>query len=509
MIDAPQYETRTATEWARLAQGRDRKFLLAAILVSVAAGGAYVAMGLDNILFPLILLLCIGGPILLWLFPRLGLYIALIGTCLFEIFPTGYGDALTDQVPFFWNVNTIFQKNTGADFHGIPLNLFEVILAIVGGMSLFRNVYLRTVSVRGGVLFLPILFYICCVGVGWINGMATGGDFKLSLQEVRAQFYFFIAYLMAFNMVRDSRQVDRLWWITALCIGLKGILYTFRRYVTIGGQPLPDQGVGSHEEAFFFDIYVVQLLILTICGLHPKMRILLWLLLPTVILGNLATNRRSGTAAMIIAVPYLLAAAFYALPKRRVVVSVIVALLAIIGPPYYAIFKNSDSAIAQPARAIRSQFQPDQRDLDSDQYRIAENACQMATITQNGVTLLIGYGYGKRMLHAVPIADISADYEWWDLLPHNQVLWVWMRTGTLGFFAFWMMISSIVVYCCRILRSQTADISVKAASMTAMTTIGMLMIFGLLDLQLSCFRDMIFAGMWVGVAAARSERHLS
>jgi hypothetical protein len=69
---------------------------------------------------------------------------------------------------------------------------------------------------------------------------------------------------MAVNIARDNRQVNSLFWMTAICISLKGALYTFRRYVTIAGQPLPDQGVGSHEEAFLFVAFVLLLFVLSI-----------------------------------------------------------------------------------------------------------------------------------------------------------------------------------------------------------------------------------------------------
>ncbi|MBC8104253.1 MAG: O-antigen ligase family protein [Cytophagales bacterium] len=402
-------------------------------------------------------------------------------------------------MPFFWNVNTIFQTYAHVNLKAVPLNLLEVLLLVAGTLSLVRAVALNQVSVRGGPLFVPIFIYICFVVMGWINGMATGGDFKLSLQEVRAQFYFLVAYLMAVNMIRTPHQTTRLMWMMVLCIGLKGCLYTFRRYVTLAGLPLSDQGVGSHEEAFFFNAFVALLAALAFCGEQGRLTRWMWLLLPLVITGNLATNRRAATAAMIIAVPILLLAAHRSLPRRRRMVGIVGTSLVVGFSIYYPVFKNNDSMFAQPARAIHSQFQPDARDASSNVYRDAENANLMATIR---LAPLQGYGYGKRMLHAVPIADISAQYEWWDVLTHNQILWVWMRTGTFGFFAFWMMISSILIFICRTLRSpETTDLA-KAVGILTLLLVSMLMIFGLLDLQISNPRDMLFTGIWVGVVAA-------
>jgi hypothetical protein len=494
--EEPMTTQLTADDYLATAERRRRRFLWGGALLAVIMGISFIAYGIDNILLPLTLLVCILTPILLWRYPRMALYTVYVAVCLFEIAQTGAPDALTDRVPFFWDVNTIFQTYAHKDFKAVPLNLLEVFLLTAALCSVIHAVFSGTTRVRTGLLFLPIAAYMAFVAWGWVNGVATGGDFKISLQEVRAQFYFLLGYLMAVNLVQEKRQIGTLFWITALCIGLKGILYTFRRYVTLAGQPLPDQGVGSHEEAFFFDVFVSLLVILALCGVQKKLQWVMWSLLPFVLLGNLATNRRAGTAALVVIVPILLLSAYRALPQRRRFAGILAVVLAVGGSLYYQAFKNSNGMIGEPARAIASQFEPDARDASSDAYRDAENADLMATIKTAPVQ---GYGYGKRMIHAVPIADISADYEWWDIMTHNQILWVWMRVGTVGFWVFWMMISAILIRAAQTARAENADLETKAAGIFVLAVVGMLMIFGLLDLQLSNFRDMLFAAFWAGI----------
>ncbi len=479
---------------------RERAFLVGAALLTVVLGAAYTAFGLDSALLPVIVILMLLIPMVLWSSTTAILYISLAGACLFELFPSSYADSLTERVPLFWNVNTIFQIYAHVDFKAVPLNLLEVILLIAGVCSLMRAVFTKSARLRGGVLLIPVLLYLFFVIWGWINGMATGGDFKLSLQETRAQFYFIAAYFIALHLVREPKQIVALYWTTALCVSLKGLLYTYRRYVTIGGQPLPDQGVGSHEEAFFFCVFSLLLLVLSLANdpVYRSLRVFLWLNLPLVIAGNLATNRRAGTAALVIAVPMLLLAAYRAFPKcRRGIVAFSLAT-ACITPVYYAAFKNSDAAIAQPARAIKSNFEPDARDASSDAYRDAENANQMATIRLAPVQ---GYGYGKRMLHAVPIADISESYEWWDLLPHNQILWVWMRVGTVGFVTFWVLMCAAIILCCHAARSEDVQAVVRTHGVFCLAVLIALLVFGLYDLQLSNFRSMLFVAIWIGSLA--------
>jgi len=474
-------------------------------VLAAGAALAFAGTGLDSLLVPLVLLLVVLTPVLLWRFPRLSLFVIFAAVCLFEMGLLGdnnglpYKDALTDRVPFFWNVNTIFQIYAHADFKGVPLNLMEIFVLTAGVCSALRAVYTGTTRLRAGALFVPILLYMGFVGMAEVNGVLNGGDFKISLQEMRSQVYLLLAYLIAVNMVRTRRDVLTMLWIFVVCIGLKGILYTFRRYVTLHGLPLPDQGVGSHEEAFLFDLFALLLIVLVLCRVLPKMQWVMLTLLPLVVTGNLACNRRAATAAMLLAVPVLLAAAFQALPERRRMAGI--AALVLVGgfSIYYPAFKNSDSLIAQPARAIRSNFQPDARDASSNASRDAENANLMATVRSAPVQ---GIGYGRRYLHVVPMADISKVYPLEDYLPHNQVLWVWERVGTLGFVAFWMMISAIFVFAGQTIRAPSADSFVKALGIFALLVTLLLVIFGMLDLQLSNFRDVLFVGLWVGVLAA-------
>ena len=493
----------TADEYASAARRRNGNFLLGGGLL--ACGVAAVFAGLDNIFVPLVLLLALLTPLLLWRYPRLTLYVTLAAVCLFELGlvegPDGglYADALTDRVPFFWNVNTIFQTYAHTNFKGVPLNLFEIFMLVAGVCSCLRAVYTGTANLRGGPLLVPIGVYLLFVVMGWINGILSGGDFKISLQEVRPQLYFGLAYLLAVNIVQERREVLVLLWITVVCIGIKAALLTARRYVTLHGLPIPDQGVGSHEEAFMMDAFLLLLLSLSLCRALPRLRRLMWALLPLVVIADLALNRRAATAALVIAVPIVLLAAYQALPDRRRWIVALGILITVSFSVYYPLFKNSDSAFAQPARAIKSNFQPDARDASSNASRDNENIDLMATIRS---APLQGYGYGRPFFQIIPMDDVIRLYELEPYIPHNQILWIWERVGSFGFLAFWMMISAIIIFAGQTIRAPGADSLTKAVGIFALLMTVMLVMFGLLDLQLSNFRDVLFSGIWAGVLGA-------
>ena len=476
-----------------------------AILLSIIVAVSYVGIPLDSIIVPLVVLFLFFLPIVMWRYPKMTAYTVFGAVCLIEVLPTFSTDALTDRIPFFWNINYIFQLYLHANVKAIPLNVFETLVLLAGFMSLLRAVYTKSFNLQTGRLIWPIGIYVAFVGLGWFHGMVTGGDFKDSLQEVRSQIYLLVAYLMAVNVFSERKSGQILLWTLGISMGIKGFLYTFRRYVTLHGLPIPDQGVGSHEEAFLFDCAMMLLVVLGITRSMPKLKTVLWMLLPLILLGDLACNRRAGTAAIIIAIPIVFAAAYRALPNRRRLIGILGVVVPVLFYAYFLAFRHSDAIYAQPARAVESQYNPDPRDLSSNLYRDAENADIMATIK---LEPLLGYGYGKRMLHAYPIADISKTYPWWDLIPHNSVFWVWMRVGSLGFISFWMMVSAIIITACQTAGRSDLETDEKAVCLLSIGAICMLTIFGLLDLQVSNFRDTLFVGLMAGAVDAILIRKL-
>ena len=199
----------------------------------------------------------------------------------------------------------------------------EILLLIGAVSSLLRSAFLGGNRIRGGPLLAQFLGLIAFIAWVCVNGVAQGGDTKIALQESRGFLYLFIAYLMSTNIISESGEtrwitVRKLWWVMAWCIGLKGFLYTLRRYVTFAGKPLSDQGVGSHEEAFFFMAFVLLLLSLLLVGAaeHRRLRTVMLCLLPIVIIGYIATNRRAGTAALVVGAPILLMGAYRSMPEK-------------------------------------------------------------------------------------------------------------------------------------------------------------------------------------------------
>ena len=76
-----------------------------------------------------------------------------------------------------------------------------------------------------------------------------------------------------------------------------------------------------------------------------------------------------------------------------------------------------------------------------------------------------------------------------------------MRTGTVGFIAFWMIIAFAIVRICRLMILAEKDDSpwTQLLALWSLSIVVMAIMFGLLDLQLSCYRNMIFVGLVLGL----------
>ncbi|MGV3722002.1 MAG: O-antigen ligase family protein [Actinomycetota bacterium] len=499
-IDASAPVNTFADEFVRIARRRSAKIsgwtVVAAIILGAAFGFASIA--------PFVLIVAIGIPVLFWRYPRACLYAVLGSVCLFEAFSLSQPDSLTDRVPMFWNVNTIVQVYGHVDFHGVPLNLLEVLLVTAGCFSLVQAVYMRRVGLRVGPVAGPIFVYTAFVLLAWMNGLATGGEFNFSLLEIRPPLYFLFAYLMTANLAQDQTYHRRLIRMAVACIGIKAILYTYRLYVTMNGT-VPDQGVGSHEEVFFFNAFFVLLLLLGLTGAEPRLRAAMWVILPVVVTGHLACNRRAGVAALIIALPVLLIIGFAALPRRRKLIGVVGAILAVAVSIYYPFYRNKSGMWAQPAQAIKSVFEPDARDASSDAYRKGEDQNLMATIKSAPIQ---GIGYGKRMLVVADLSYAAHLWEFWDKLPHNTLLWIWMRTGSLGFFAFWLMFVTILMYGCQIVREAEGP-EAQTLAMFSVSVLVMWVIAGLFDMGFTQVRIVLFSGFAVGLLTCIPRRDLT
>jgi O-antigen ligase len=157
-----------------------------------------------------------------------------------------------------------------------------------------------------------------------------------------------------------------------------------------------------------------------------------------------------------------------------------------------------------PARAIASNFNPDPRDASSNHDRAWEDKDIMATVNQSPLTQIIGTGFGKPMLQPFSLSDVTGIYPLEVYLPHNSILWVWMRLGTIGYFLLWIMIGTVLVQATRLLR-RLRDPSLSGWALLVIVVVIQQVIFGYLDIGWTNYRNMIVVGMLFALISRLSK----
>lgn len=475
-------------------------FLLVLLLIVSGSMGA-VAYFAPHFIGPLMYLVglvafvCVIYPVLIWKYPLFGVYSLVAGTILFG----GGNDSGVPTIPtyyvgFWWNMSTLIPRYTGVQMDALIFSPAEILVLMACLTWLIRSVADREFRLELGSFIYCLGGYATFVFLAYLYGITSGGNNTMALYEVRPQALFAILYLMAANMFKDKREIGRLLWLIVICIGFMSVcgVITF----AAKGFEVSDQGVLTHDDSIELNMILFLATIGLLGRINKKLTLTCLLFLPLAVMAQLANNRRAGIAAFIIAFIPLLPILWTAMKPRRKQITIFTAFFAVCAAIYLPLAWNASGAWALPARAIRSQSSPDARDAGSDSYRMAENGNLKAT---RDVRPWFGYGYGKRMLMVYPMPYIATG-GFTDYMTHNSVLWVWMRTGHLGFFCFLMFYAVVLIRGTQHVK-EVDDPMLRTAGVLAICHMLMMFAYGKFDMQFVNPRQMAFLGCMAGVLA--------
>ena len=434
--------------------------------------------------------LIIAALIVRW--PLAGVYIATGCVLLIEESPL-FTPILTDHLPvFYWppGLEGLIERPIGFLF------LFTLFMLVC------HRLINRQKTLEGGALLLPFLLFLLCVAGGVLHGLASGGDLKIIVVEVRPLWYLFISYLLAYNLVTRIRHIRSFFWIVILSAGIKGLQGVYIYSVVLHGNLTGVDIIMSHEESFFF----ASLLILTILlCLHYQYRPQLYaalLVLPFVVIALVANQRRADYIALALAVPVAWLLIFRIKRHARKQLLVIMLISTVLSVGYVAAFSHSGTGFGQPAHAIVSVFSPDNtdtRNTDSNLYRTVENNDLIYNVKQSPV---FGLGFGKPYFQPIPLTSVAPTVFVVDpndrYVPHNNIYWIWMRLGTVGFFAFWYLLGAMIVRGSIIAR-RLRDPYLQLVAIYVVAVIFIEVAVAFADYQLFHYRNVIYVGLLVGL----------
>jgi O-antigen ligase len=476
-----ELETPGPTRWLRV----PLEFLLLAVPLVLV--GAFLPAPVSL----LVAMIAIGA--VAWKAPVRGVYFLVAAVVIVESFPLGYPDSLTDRIPLFQNLSNVGLPGIAMS----PLEALMIEIALIAFLR--RRTGEREARLPGGPIAKAYVAFMAVVLIAELHGLLTGGDFKLSLWELRPQVYGFVMFLLAGSLVRTRRQMLVLGVVLLCAIVFKAVLGTFR-WQFILNHTVDQETLLGHEDSYFLVLFILALLAAVVWARRRTVLTPLLVVTPLVAICLLANQRRVGLFALVAAVLVMAAMLLRLEPGVRKQVVVLIAVAAVaVGIFVGANWNKSYGLSAQLVRPVRSLIDPSAsaRDDSSDLYRAAEDYNLKFTFKENP---LVGLGFGMPFHTVASMVDISNYYPLWNVIPHNTMLWLPMRMGIPGMIVFWGLIGMAVLEAFAVMR-RYRDPAARAVAAFAVAAIIAELMVGYGDLQLESYRNLAFLGALLGVLA--------
>ena len=481
---------------------RRAAFLRQLIYASLLGGasllfGLWLGLSLESPYTFLVFALLATVAVPVWHRPIVGVYVLVAGAAALESFYLGFPDSFTDQLFFFKSFRSMKEPLP------LPGSPAELLMVLTLAAVVRRRLAAHQKPLEVGPLFGVIGLFTLMGLFGIVYGIGTGGNLQQSAWEFRPQVYMLITYLLAVNLVRDRSQLNRILWIFLIGLVFKSFVGLWRYAITLGGdldkirEFTTENSVLAHEESFFFALFLIFALLLYLFRAHRAQLMFTLIFALPVILAFLLNERRAGFVVLAVGliVVGFMAYALLQRMRRPLLILLLIALVCL--PPYVVALGKSNNLVAQPARSVMSMIQPGERDASSNDYRQLEGENLKWNISASPV-LGTGYGHSIEFFENLSVHTISGSFAFLDLIPHNTVLWVWMRLGYLGFVIFWFMIGRIIIEGAMVAR-KLEDPYLRVISIFAVVSLIGWVFQGAMDMGLVDFRANILIGVLVGM----------
>ena len=476
---------------AELARARRAPLYLGGLVTVVA--GAYAATLIAFEGEPLLAAPVVGALVALAVLARpvVGVYLLLGAAILFEQWPITGLEPLTAQTHIFENLS---------GFSDVPLRLSasDLLALLTCASWALRRAVRANDPARAGPFIWGVAAYALAFVVGTIIGISRGGNWDAiaTLAEARGPVYLCVLYLLTANLVRDRRQMLVLLWEFVLLVGVKAF-QALANYAQMLNGPERLEAVTGHEDVIFFDVAITFALVMALLHVRGRLFYVLVAMQPVILVADLVTTRRVAFAALAAALAVIALMSMLERPRATALV-VGVGLLAF--GIYTATFWDQSGTLAEPARVLREVVDPysiSERDRSSNVWREIEDANIAYTMQQLPLT---GVGLGQEYLFQREPPQIVGSFIYWRITTHNAVLWTWLKAGPYGAFAFWLLVTQVVVFGLQLYRRLDDPLLKAAASFPVLLTVAQV-VYSSFDLGLTYNRTMIVLGVAIGLAA--------
>jgi len=424
-----------------------------------------------------------------WRRPAIGVFALGCAGLIFEQYYVGAGTSdLTDHFPFYVSLSDGFKLS------GLYVNPMELGIMLVLAIMVLKAGVSHAFTWPSGFVGATYVAVLVAVAFGAVHGLASGGSSTMVLWEIRPFLYVFLLYFLAMQLKPAFATLEAFYWCVVVGTGFKaaqGVALLIP--IMTQGSSRPEYLL-SHDDSLFFGADIVLVTCLWLFGQKGRLRTVATMLLPMVVVVNMANSRRTAWLILGAGLALVAVMAWVRLPHRRPLLTKVAVAAAIAAIIYFPVFWSSTGIIGQPARAVRSAIDPSVRDELSDAYRVAENA--NLTLAIRG-SVPLGVGFGVPINYAIPITDLSKTDPFIKYITHDGILYVWMRTGWLGIVAWLSWLGALLVAAAQLLRAKDLKLACFAAFSAACVVA--YAIEGYYDLGLFWFRVAFFMGLLIGL----------
>ena len=465
---------------------RRRAIFGAAVTLAAGAGLSLAALTQNNAV-GVSLLLALFVATVIWIAPWTALVAVMLGATLVEQFTligSGSFTDATDQIP-------LFRSLSSAGLPGVYATPFELLLGFVLLMWLARGFARRQLHLPKSKLAAIIGLFLFLVLVALLRGLSEGANPRNALWELRPWMYLGLTFLLSSQLVTQEKHFRILLWAFAVGVGIKatqGLVL----FILHPADPRP-QSYLEHAESFFFGVFLALTLGLWLLSERGRMRQFMTAVAPLVLVSDMLNQRRTAWAILALLLAATLLLVYVRLPQRRKLIVFLVIVICIVSGAYYAAFSKDPGTLGQPARAFDSVVFPTARDKMSNQYRNIENVDLGIAIRQ---TTPLGSGFGRQIPQPVQNVNIVNVDSFINYVPHNGILYVWLRFGLMGAITFWMMIATAILLACRVFQSERPTIRLLA--FVVILAVIAYIVQGFYDMGLFWFRIAAVMGTLLG-----------
>lgn len=323
------------------------------------------------------------------------------------------------------------------------------------------------------------------VFLGLLYGLYKGAPMNMAYTESRGFLVSFaVFYVVVILGPSNVRQIARIFGVSVLVLALL-LIFRYLAFVRTGQLGVPAERAFAHESSLILGTGLVlgMVMFLRSRGLSNRAGYMGYCFL--MLIAMLVTGRRAATLVGLVGV---LSVGLMLLPRKPLLVLTCAVPLSLASGAYLAAFWNVEyGALAQPARAVRSQIDPNARDQSSDEYREIEKRNVIRTIQVNKA---FGVGFGREYILFEGLPDLR---DFWPLqyfTPHQNVLWLWLKMGPLGMAAFLSMIVLALQRCIRACRTMPLDSVAFGGGVVLFAAILMALCYSTVDLGLTGSREL-------------------